>query len=176
MSTPHIDWSAFYLTFFKSLAQAWEVWLLFGLVILGKLGYEIYQHNRLARTGIYEIDKMNGEEFEERLKILYENLGFKATRTGGRPGGDYGVDLVVEKDGVKTAIQAKCYKNRVGEDAVREANTGKRFYYCNKAQVITNSNFTPMAWQLARANYVWLTDRKGLIKLLLTEKTLQQKA
>src|SRR6266567_1122212 len=103
--TPHIDFSAFYLNFFKTLAQAWQLWLLIGVGVLVKLGYEVYQHHRLARTGIYEIDKMNGEAFEERLKILFENLGFNVTRTGGRPGGDYGVDLIVEKDGTKTAIQ-----------------------------------------------------------------------
>jgi len=140
-----------------------------------KLGYEIYRYHRLSQTGIYEIDKMNGEAFEERLKVLFENLGFNVTRTGGRPGGDYGVDLVIEKDGIKTAVQAKCYKNKVGEDAIREANTGKRFYYCNKAQVITNNFFTPMARRLAWSNYVRLTDRKGLIELLLTEKALRQK-
>src|SRR5437773_10642459 len=123
-STLHIDLSAFYLNLFKELAQAWQIWLLFGLALLVRFGYKIYQHHRLAQTGIYDIDKMNGEAFEERLKILYEHLGFTVTRTGGRPGGDYGVDLIVEKDGTKTAIQAKCYKNKVGEDAIREANTG----------------------------------------------------
>ncbi|MBU3978195.1 restriction endonuclease [Patescibacteria group bacterium] len=119
---------------------------------------------------------MNGEEFEGRLGILYENLGFKVTRTGDRPGGDYGVDLVIEKDGERTAIQAKCYKhNKVGEDAVREVHTGKKIYNCHKAQVKTNSRYTPMAWKLATTNHVWLYDRKGLVKILLLEKAIKEK-
>jgi restriction system protein len=162
------------MTFFKGMAQFWYIWLFLALIALVMFAISLYQHHKLAQSGIFEIDRMNGDDFEKRLQILYENLGFKVTRTGGRPGGDYGVDLVIEKNGEKTAIQAKCYKNKVGEDAVREVHTGKRFYYCNKAQVITNSNFTPMAWNLARANYVWLTNRKGLIDLLLKEKALQQ--
>jgi HJR/Mrr/RecB family endonuclease len=48
-------------------------------------------------------------------------------------------------------------------------------YHCNKAQVITNSKYTPMAWSLARANNVWVYDRNGLISLLLMERKMKEK-
>lgn len=171
-----MDWFSIFIQVIQYLLAFWQLWLMMGAVLAIKFGWSIYQHKKLEKTGIFDIDKMNGSEFEERLGILYENLGFKVTRTGGRPGGDYGVDLIIEKDGERTAIQAKCYKrNRVGEDAVREVNTGKNMYQCYKTQVITNSYYTPMAWRLAKANHVWLYDRKGLIKILLLEKAIKDK-
>jgi len=171
-----IDWFSIMLATIKNLLAFWQIWLLFGVLIIIKLGWQLYEYQKLSKAGIFDIDKMNGNEFEERLKILFENLGFAVTRTGGRPGGDFGVDLVLEKGGERTAIQAKCYKHtKVGEDAIREVNTGKKMYQCYKAQVITNSKYTPMAWILARANQVWLYDRNGLIKLLLMEREIKEK-
>ena len=121
---------------------------------------------------MFEIDKMTGTEFEKRLAILFSNLGYKVTETG-KPAGDYGVDLVIEKDGKKTAVQAKCYKRQlVGEDAIREVYTGKNYYKCDGAMVITNSNYSKMAWKLAKSNNVKLWSRNYLVKVLLTEKTV----
>jgi len=179
LHTIQINWyKEFTLPMLKAavaiILQFWQLWLILGVAALVKIGFALYQHQRLAQSGIYDIDKLSGEEFEERLQILFENLGYRVTRTGGRPGGDYGVDLVIERDGKRTAIQAKCYRNKVGEDAIREANTGKNYYHCHEARVVTNSYFTPMAWRLARANYVWLYDRNGLIKLLISEKSIRQ--
>ena len=123
---------------------------------------------------MFEIDKMTGEQFEERLRILFTNLGYKAERTSiGKVKPDYGVDLVIEKDGVRTAIQAKCYiKQLVGEDAVKEAYSGKNYYHCAEAMVVTNNNFSKMAWWLAKSNNVKLWSRNYLVKVLLTEKDL----
>jgi restriction system protein len=158
-----------------------QLWFIYFFAILGLaiwFIYRIYQHHLLSRAGMLEIDKMTGEQFEERLKILFANLGYEAERTSpGKVKPDYGVDLVVKKDGIKTAIQAKCYREQlVGEDAVREALAGKNWYYCNKARVITNGNYSKMAWRLARVNNVELWNRNYLLKVLLTEKSLQTKA
>lgn len=171
-----VNWFAIIVAVIKNLLMLWKIWLFFGIIALLQLIWRIYKRQQLAKTGIFDIDNMTGGEFEERLKILFENFGFSVTRTGDRPGGDYGVDLVLEKDGEKTAIQAKCYRhNKVGEDAVREVNTGKQMYHCHYAQVITNSKYTQMAWKLAKANNVWLYDRNGLINLLLSEKEIKEK-
>lgn len=132
--------------------------------------YKIYLFSRLKKSGMLEIDKMTGPEFEKRLSILFSNLGYKV-RESGKPTGDYGVDLVIEKNDIKTAVQAKCYKRQlVGEDAVREVYSGKNYYNCSEAIVITNSNFSRMAWQLAKSNKVKLWNRNYLTKVLLTEK------
>jgi len=153
------------------LFQFWYLWLFliaFGAVALG---IKIYRQIRLSKSGIYEIDQMTGEDFEERLKILFTNLGYKANRTTSstlKP--DYGADLIIEKDGIRTVVQAKRWKGYVGEDAVREAYSAKNYYKCTEAIVVTNSNFSIMAWNLAKVNNVKLWNRPYLIRMLLEEK------
>lgn len=143
----------------------------FPLVVFTSLLISKIIHSyRLSHSGIKDIDKMSGAEFEKRLSILFRNLGYHVNYFGNRPGGDYGVDLVIQQNNQKTAIQAKCYQNKVGESAVREVIPGKTFYHCQHSMVVTNSVFTPMARKLGFANRVTLVDRQKLIDLLLQEK------
>jgi restriction system protein len=58
----------------------------------------------------------------------------------------------------------------VGEDAVREAYSAKNYYNCTEAMVVTNNNFSNMAWNLAKVNNVKLWNRPYLIRMLLEEK------
>lgn len=142
------------------------VYVLLAIFLL-RLTISLYQRWRLSQTDIYDIDDMDGSEFEERLAVLYKNLGYNVTRIGGT--GDAGVDLIVEKQGVKTAVQAKRYKNNVPEAAVQQVHTGKDYYHCDKAIIVTNSFFTPMAQEVANATGIKLWNRNYLIKVLLTE-------
>jgi HJR/Mrr/RecB family endonuclease len=155
--------------------STWYIWWFLLFMLLAKILYEAYQYSRLAKSGIFEIDKMSGEEFEERLKILFTNLGYKAERTSsGKVKPDYGVDLVIQKDGVRTAVQAKCWKKDVGEEAVQAVFAGKHWYYCTESMVVANRGFTRMARKLGYADHVDLWNRKYLTKALLTEKSLQK--
>lgn len=109
---------------------------------------------------------MDGKAFEEYLEVLFGKLGYKVERT--RYVGDYGADLITQKDGVKTVIQAKRYGKAVGIKAVQEAVAAKGMYGCTEAMVVTNSTFTRAAAELARANRVALWDRDRLVETLLS--------
>ena len=121
---------------------------------------------RLAASRIADIDAMDGKAFEEYLEVLFGKLGYKVERT--RYVGDYGADLITQKDGVKTVIQAKRYGKVVGIKAVQEAVAAKGMYGCTEAMVVTNSTFTRAAAELARANRVVLWDRNRLAETLLS--------
>ena len=150
------------------LAQMWYVWLILGLVVIGKLVFYFLEQQKLARSGIADIDKMDGKTFEKYLKVFFERLGYKVERT--RYIGDYGADLVATNNGVKMVVQAKRHKNKVGIKAVQEAVASKGYYNCDKAMVVTNSYFTNQAKTLASRNKVELWDRKLLVKNLLQIK------
>lgn len=142
---------------------------LFFLFVFIAIGFfNLYRYYMLSKAGMFDIDKMSGSEFEERLAILFSRLGYKVERTGRV--GDYGVDLVIERNGIRTAVQAKCYKGNVHPDSVQQVNTGKNMYHCQEAIVVTNRNFTKEAWRLARSVDVKLWSRNYLAKVLLTEK------
>lgn len=142
--------------------------ILGGIWVVGYVLYGIYHENQLSKTGIFDIDKMSGSEFEERLMILFKNLGYKVQHVGRTA--DAGVDLIIERNGMRTAVQAKRYQGNVGEHAVQEVHTGKDYYRCDEAIIVTNSNFTEMAWKVAQATNIKLWSRNYLIKVLLTEK------
>ena len=150
------------------MVQMWYVWLILGLILIGRLIFYLLEKQKLARSGIADIDKMDGKTFEKYLKVFFEKLGYKVERT--KYIGDYGADLVTINNGVKTVIQAKRYKNRVGIKAVQEVVASKGYYNCDKAMVVTNSYFTNQAKTLASRNKVELWDRKLLVKNLLKIK------
>lgn len=91
---------------------------------------------------------MRGVEFENFLAAIFREWGYTVRTTPVT--GDQGVDLVIERNGRSIAIQAKGYPNStVGNSAVQEAHTGKAFYRCHAAAVVTNSTFTSSARELA---------------------------
>ena len=107
---------------------------------------------------------MTGSQFEKRLESLFRRLGYTVRHTGSLD--DFGADLVVEKEGARTVVQAKRWSNQVGMRAVREALAAKAMYDCSEAMVVTSSTFTWRAQALAERNSVVLWDRERLISLL----------
>lgn len=150
----------------KGLMATWPIYALILVVLIFKAAFRIYEKQKLARSGIDEIDKMDGKTFEKYLEVLFNKLGYRVERT--RYIGDYGADLITNKDGVKTVIQAKRNKNKVNIKAIQEAVAAKGKYGCSEAMVVTNSYYTRQAEELARSNDVNLWDRKDLANALLS--------
>ncbi len=122
---------------------------------------------------IKDIDRMQGYQFEEYLKVLFKELGYRPIVT--EKSGDYGADVVL-KGGNKIVIQAKRYgyKNNVSMDAVREVLAAMFFYKADEAWVITNSFFTKQAKVLAKACGVTLLNRYELERFIVKINPTQQ--
>src|SRR6476661_7676536 len=103
------------------------------------------RHARLLASGIGDIDRMDGRQFEERLAAHFRQQGYRVDLTPYQ--GDFGADLIIEKGGVRTAIQAKRYKGNVGIGSVQEIVSAKAHYKCQQSMVVTNSVFTKAAQQ-----------------------------
>lgn len=125
---------------------------------------------KLAQSGIKDIDRMDGHQFEVYLKALLKELGYKSIVTGNSH--DFGADLIVKKNGKKISIQAKRYKHksRVRLDSIQQVYASKPFYKTNECWVITNSFFTKSAVKLAKACNVKLYDRYALATLINQSK------
>jgi restriction system protein len=148
-----------------ALVTFWPLWLLLAAVGAAKLAWRIHELRRLGRSGIGEVDLMDGTTFEHFLTTLFRRLGYAVEHTGRR--GDYGADLVVTKGGRRIAVQAKRWNKAIGVKAVQEAVASKGMYKCSEALVVANRSFTPQARTLARANDVTLWDRDALVGKLL---------
>ena len=112
----------------------------------------------------YPFDELEGHDFEYYCAELLENRGFEDVEVT-RGSGDYGVDILAEKDGVTYGIQCKRYEGSIGTKAVQEAFSGKAYYDCDEAIVLTNSYFTPQAAEAAEKLGVILWDREALVAL-----------
>jgi len=136
-----------------------------GLITKSKLNIKIKERNilkserkNLIDNSLKEIDAMNGIEFEDFCVCFLRNLHFeKLSKT--KISGDFGVDILCEKDGETFAVQCKRYKEGVGVSAIQEAYSGAKYYNVHKAIVLTNSFFTESARMLANKLNVVLYDR-----------------
>lgn len=117
---------------------------------------------RYMNSGIYQVDKMSGEEFELYLKCHFEKLGYKVELT--KKSHDYGADLIMRRGGERIVIQAKRYKESVGIKAVQEILGALQYYKADKGYVVTNSkSYTKSAIELAYNTNIVLWSRKDII-------------
>jgi hypothetical protein len=116
------------------------------------------------RITINDIDRIDGYEFERVLKELFKKMGYQVIQTP--LSNDQGADLIVEKFGVKTVIQAKNWQDNVTNKGVQEVYAAIKHYDAQKAMVISSSGFTQSARELARSNDVTLWDRSILTAML----------
>nr|DAE22573.1 MAG TPA: Restriction endonuclease [Siphoviridae sp. ct5co22] len=112
-----------------------------------------------------QIDSMEGHAFEYWCADILRENGFKNVEVT-QGSGDQGVDVLAEKDGIKYAIQCKCYSSDLGNTPVQEVNAGKIIYHCHVGVVMTNRYFTSGAKKAAEATSVLLWDRSKLKELI----------
>jgi len=111
-----------------------------------------------------ELGHLSGKEFEEFLAGLYRAQGYTVELTAVT--GDYGADLILSKDGQRICVQAKRYAGSVGVAAVQEALSGKAYYQCDAAWVVTTGTFTNNAIELAKKSGVKMIGRSDIGNLM----------
>jgi HJR/Mrr/RecB family endonuclease len=107
-----------------------------------------------------DIDGMEGVEFEGYVAARLQRAGWDVSFTPAV--GDYGVDLIAEKDGQHVAIQCKRQGKAVGIAAVQQVVSGARHHGCARSIVVSNQEFTTAAKQLAFTHGCQLIGRKAL--------------
>jgi HJR/Mrr/RecB family endonuclease/predicted transcriptional regulator len=114
---------------------------------------------------VTDYDNMEGHDFECFCAHIMSNNGYgNVDVTVGS--GDYGVDILAEKDGVKYAIQCKRSETSIGNKAIQEIFSGKSHYGCHVGVVMTNNYFTQSATETAKTNGIILWDRDKLDEMI----------
>ncbi len=135
--------------------------LLLGLMV-------VWLARRRAGSSFREYDGLEGHDFEYYCAELLKRHGFQEVEVT-KGSGDYGVDILAEKDGVTYAIQCKSYTAPVGVKAVQEAYAGRDYYDRMVGAVLTNQYFTQPAVEAARKLKILLWDR-GYLEGMLEEE------
>lgn len=116
-----------------------------------------------------DIDQMEGHDFEVFCAGLLEKHGFMEVEVT-KGSGDFGVDVLAEKDGITYAIQCKRYQNPVGVEAVLRTYGGKDYYDRMVGVVMTNQYFTAPAVKAAEKLRILLWDR-GYLDSMMEESS-----
>ena len=117
---------------------------------------------------IRSLDEIEGHEFEYYCAELLKKRGFEEVSVT-KGSGDYGIDILAEKDGVTYAIQCKAYTTPVGVKAIQEACAGREFYDRMVGAVLTNQYFTKPAVEAAKKLKILLWDR-GYLDSMIEEE------
>ena len=150
-----------------------QIWLVGGsaaavLAIFLLVGFAFWNARRLRdRLRGRELDGMEGHEFERFCADLLKRHGFQEVEVT-KGSGDFGVDVLAEKDGVTYAVQCKRYDAPVGVKAVQEACAGREYYDRMVGAVMTNQYFTQPAVDAAKRLKILLWDR-GYLESMMEE-------
>ena len=104
------------------------------------------------------MDEMEGHDFEYYCADLLKASGFLDVEVT-KGSGDFGADILAEKDGVTYAFQCKCYDKPIGVKAIQEIYAGRDYYDRMVGGVMTNQYFTQPAVELATKLNILLWDR-----------------
>lgn len=137
------------------------------LILLFVCLYLIFWKNK---SKISVPDNMEGRDFEKFCGELLEKKGFLEVEVT-KGSGDYGVDILAEKDGITYAIQCKRYQGPVGVKAVQEAYAGRDYYDRMVGVVLTNQYFTTPAVEAAKKLKILLWDR-GYMEGMMEEEDI----
>lgn len=118
-----------------------------------------------------DIDLMEGHDFEYYCAELLRQRGFQEVEVT-KGSGDYGIDILAEKEGVTYAIQCKRYTVPVGVKAVQEAYAGRDYYDRMVGAVLTNQYFTQPAVEAAKKLKILLWDRGYLESMIEEQETV----
>ncbi len=105
-------------------------------------------------------------EFEDFIAHLFRLNGYEQVQTS--YSADFGADIIVKKDALKTAVQVKRYfeLHKVGVSDINQIIGAQQYYQCDQALMITTSSYTPAAKKLAESANVILWDWNRLEKAI----------
>lgn len=130
----------------------------------------LFLYQRRAGREPDDMDLMEGCEFELYCAELLRKNGFQEVELT-RASGDYGVDILAEKDGVTYAVQCKRHTAPVGVEAVLCTYGGLAYYERMVGVIMTNQYFTAPAVEAAKKLRILLWDR-GYLDAMIDENKL----
>ena len=106
---------------------------------------------------------LNGWQFEKEIANKYEDYGYDAIVTKGS--GDGGIDIFLEKDGLRYGVQCKNHRAPVGPSAVRDLFGAMAHEKLDGGVFIASTGYTKGAIEFARNKPIQLLDINDVLKM-----------
>ena len=123
-----------------------------------KLFFEIQE--KIKRDFWFSLD---GRSFEKEIGKLYQRLGYNVKIRGGA--NDGGIDLEIDDNKNRIAIQCKAHRRAVGPGVIREFSGSMDHANFNKGILICPSGFTRGVYQYTGGNRIKLINVDDLVKM-----------
>ena len=124
-------------------------------------------------AGRFEVVReMGGPQFEVFVADLFRAMGHRVTMLG--RSGDQGVDVIVDYQGERVALQCKNYRRAVGNKPVQEVFAGARHHGCQRAWVVAPAGYTRGARELAGSTGVSLHDAGSITRWIRQVERLER--
>jgi hypothetical protein len=120
-----------------------------------KLDLESYQE-------LQGISLMDPIDFEKLIGQLFEDMGYAVRTTAVT--GDEGIDLFLQKDGVKEVVQCKRFKGNVGAPIVRDLYGAMIHFNAQKSYLVTTGRITQPAREWVAGKPIELIDGAELMR------------
>jgi restriction system protein len=115
---------------------------------------------------VSQVAELDWYQFEKLTELVYRKLGYFVRREGGAKA-DGGIDLLLELNGTRTAVQCKHWKGwNVGVKIVREFIGAMTVARVTRGILICTKGFTQEARSLANQQGIEIVDARGLEQLL----------
>jgi HJR/Mrr/RecB family endonuclease len=144
--------------------QKYWIFILFSLMILfvtTKLIREFIRFKQMPD----QLDNLKREDYLKLLITVFQKLGYLVQPVG-LLNSFYGADLIVEKQGKKTAVRLLSKISIVEVSEIDSAIKAKEFYKCSEGMVISSGKFSDEAIEQAKKKGIMLWDKKTLYKNL----------
>ncbi len=113
------------------------------------------------------LEGVSGWEFERVVGELFKKFGYTVSVTKGS--GDEGIDLFLEKEGLRAGVQCKRWKTMIGQRVIREFYGSLMHAELQKGFVITTNRFSKAAKDFVREKPIVLIDREELRRIILED-------
>jgi len=139
--------------------------ILLVIMVLVFILYFLWKRKKWKRERLKQLENIdNPYEFEIFVERILKDLGYKVIRT--RKSRDFGADILLRRGRKRMVIQVKFWKNKLGEEVLKEVIASSYIYGAKEGAVITNSYFSKNVIDLAKE----FTGKGHLDKIVLIDR------
>lgn len=121
-----------------------------------------YQYWKQIQTIDYWM-RLDGHQFEDAVASVFRHFGYDAKVS--KRGGDGGIDIVLKKNGQRTAVQCKAHAKPIGPSVARDLLGTMAHLGFNKGIIVSRSGFTAGTRDFVREEPIQLMNLNDILDM-----------
>ena len=123
--------------------------------------YAYWYWQEMARLDFWM--SLTGHQFEDAVAAVFRRAGYDAKVS--KHGGDGGVDIVLQKEGKRIAVQCKAHKTPIGPSVARDLLGTMAPFGFDEGIIASRSGFTGGVYEFTQDKRIALMDLAAILKM-----------